>query len=299
MLRYLAKGRRWFGLRPMYRHRRADWEFFAVLQGRCGPTLADGKKPTLCTRHLWVFPPETAHGWCGQRARSCRVAVFHFSTVPDLLEKAARPIGYVSRPLTAAQARRVARLADELQPHYQRMTGKSALVFERALLDLSLLALESISPEHLDRSLDRSARKVEAVITWYGEHMAEQPKLEQAAQAVNVSARHLRRLFRDVRGESPQTVFTRLRMQRAMELLSQSDCKLDAIVAACGFSSSSDLCRVFKRYRHISPGAWRRQIVNEYRPRAVQRAARLDAKGRQPHLRSAAASRATRWRKRP
>ena len=95
--------------------------------------------------------------------------------------------------------------------------------------------------------------------------MAEQPKLDQIAQAVNVSVRHLRRLFWQARRESPQTAFTRLRLERAMGLLSLSNLKLDAIARQCGFSSSSDFCRVFKIHHHMSPDAWRKHRLPAYR----------------------------------
>jgi len=64
--------------------------------------------------------------------------------------------------------------------------------------------------------------------------MLEQPKLDEVARAVNVSIRHLRRLFWQARQESPQAAFTRLRLERAMGLLSLSNLKLDAIAVSVG-----------------------------------------------------------------
>jgi transcriptional regulator GlxA family with amidase domain len=101
--------------------------------------------------------------------------------------------------------------------------------------------------------------------------MIEQPKLEQTAQAVNVSVRHLRRLFWQARRESPQAAFTRLRLERAMGLLSLSNLKLDAIAEQCGFSSSSDFCRVFKTHHHVSPDAWRKKHLPPYEEPAATR----------------------------
>jgi AraC family transcriptional regulator len=265
MLRYLGMGRRPFGLQPMYVHRRANWEFFAVLQGRCGVVIPGQSRPTLHTRRLWVFPPETAHGWRGEGIQPCRVAVFHFGRVPDLLEKAARDGKYLDCPLTAAQARWIAGLARELAPHYMRTTQKSLLVFERAMLELSLLALGPAPSERTEDKNDFALRKVEAGLTWYSEHMSDQPKIEHVAQAINVSARHLRRLFQEARRESPQAGFTKLRIHRAMELLSQSGVKLDEIAAKCGFSSDSDFCRVFKARQKISPDAWRKRKLRAYK----------------------------------
>jgi AraC family transcriptional regulator len=242
----------------MYVHKRAHWEFFAVLKGRCAPLQPRRGQPVFHARHLWVFPPEAAHGWTGEKTTACQVAVFHFSGVPPLLERMAGAHGLLEVALGPAQVRLLSRLVDKLNPHYERMTERSPLVFERALLDLSLLVLEKFPAGRIETRSDFALRKVEAGITWYLEHMAQQPKLDEVAQAVNVSGRHLRRLFGEVRRECPQAVFTRLRIQRAKELLSRTEHKLDTIAGECGFSSHSDFSRVFKADCRISPDAWRR-----------------------------------------
>lgn len=265
MLRYLGSGIRRFGLYPIPIHERGMWEFFVVAHGRCGAVFSDADAPALRQQHLWVFPPDIAHGWLGDRAQRCQVAVFHFGSVPPPLEKIVRAREYLERPLTVAQARRVARLEKELRPHYEQMTEKSLLVFEKALLELSLLALDDISFERTETKNDLALRKVEASLTWYSEHMAEQPKIEHVAQAVHVSVSHLRRLFWQARQESPQKSFTKLRLDRAMQLLSHTIFKLDVIAAKCGFSSASDFSRVFKSHHGISPDAWRRSKLGPYR----------------------------------
>lgn len=261
MLRYLGSGRRRFGTHPMYVHRRANWEFFAVLHGRCGSLQPETRRAPLLSRHLWIFPPETAHGWSGERNRPCQVAIFHFGSVPELLAQAVRREGRLSIALTPAQALDVRRLAAELLPHYQRITERSYLVFDRALLSLTLLALEHIPASQSEEQSDFARRKVKAALAWYGEHLTERPKLDRVAQATHVSGRHLRRLFREARGESPHAAFARVRVHRAMDLLARSDLKLDAVAAASGFASVVDLCRVFSAHQKVSPGAWRKRVM--------------------------------------
>jgi len=263
MLRYLGYGERQFGLQPMYVHKRNNWEFFAVLKGRCGLVLSSGDPPPLHTHHLWVFSPDTAHGWTGAGSSSCQVAVFHFSSVPHLIERAVSANGSYEIHLTPAQVSLIGHMATEMAPHYQRMTEKSHLVFERALLDLSLLILDTMPDERTESKPDFARRKVEAGITWYLEHMTQQPKLKEVADAVNVSERHLRRMFHEVRSKSPQMVFTHLRIQRAMELLARTDDKMETIASECGFASNTDFSRVFKKYRGTNPDAWRRNDASK------------------------------------
>ncbi len=264
MLRYLGSGVRRFWLYPTTFHRRADWEFFAVVRGRCLALLEHTKTLITPVRSFWVFPPETGHGWTAKHAEQCHVAVFHFVTVPPLLERVVRSRGYLQRKLTAPQARRVARLAHELEAPFQHLTEKSNLVFEKALLELTLLALEPIPFASTETQPDHAVRKVESSLRWYSDHMAEEPKVEHVAEVVHVSASHLRRLFWQVRRENPQRSFTKLRLQRAMDLLTHSDGKLVVVAKQCGFSSVADFCRVFKAYNKISPHAWRRKKLGPY-----------------------------------
>lgn len=41
MLRHMVAGVRRFGLYPMYVHQRDNWEFLAVLRGKCGAVLSE------------------------------------------------------------------------------------------------------------------------------------------------------------------------------------------------------------------------------------------------------------------
>lgn len=245
----------------MYVHRRANWEFFVVLKGRCATLPAKGNRPQFRTRHLWAYPPETAHGWAGVKSSPCEVAILHYSSVPNLLERLANENGHLEADLTPAQIRRIGRLVAELKPHYERITEKSALVFERALLELTLMALENIPSSRAETKKDFAVRKVETATIWYQDHMTDRPKIDEIARAVHLSARHLRRLFHEVKGVSPQVAFTRLRIERAMKLMSETQLKLETIAARCGFASASDFHRVFKQYRRINPDTWRRNRI--------------------------------------
>jgi AraC family transcriptional regulator len=271
MLRHMAVGIRRFGLYPMYVHQRDNWEFFAVLRGKCGAVLAETQQPPLRHHYLWVFPPETAHGWKGEGTSRCNIAVFHFGNVPPLLEKITRERGYLECELTPNQVRRLTDVLEELRVPYGSVTEKSLMLFDKALLELSLIALTETPFSSDQRGVDYALEKVQECITWYNEHMPDQPKLEHAAQAINISVRHLRRLFRQAGREGPLETFTRLRLERAMGLLSLSNLKLDDIARQCGFSGSSDFCRVFKAHRHLSPDAWRKKHLPAYEEPAATR----------------------------
>lgn len=242
----------------MYVHQRPSWEFMTVLQGSCTPLYESGQSSSLVSRRLWLFPPETAHGWVGHKRRPCRVAVFHFSRVPDLLEHVARSRGFLEVALSRDEIKKIDALAAEVTPYYERLTKKSLLVFEHALLTLSVISMAAHPEADAEVPTHVTLHKVESSIIWFMEHMAQRPKLSEISAAVHLSTRHLRRLFQRVHHCSPQEYFTRVRVQRASEMLTQTSLKQEVIAKECGFASVSDFSRVFRHYGQSTPENWRR-----------------------------------------
>ena len=136
----------------------------------------------------------------------------------------------------------------------------SPLVFQRAMLDLSLLALRHEPSKTWSTLETQAADRVEHVITWYKEHMHEAPKLVRAAAELHVSVSHLRRLFHVCFRKSPKLVFDNLRLEAASTLLATSTATLDDIASRTGFRSVTDFCRVFKKRFGHPPNEWRRTI---------------------------------------
>ncbi len=262
MLRYLTTGPRWFGLNPIPCTRRINWELFAIVEGSCGMVLQENGPVEVQGPWFWIFPPDTPHGWRIGKQEKCQVIIFHFSHVPPALETFVRRQGRHGFALRAEERRIVSSLFEQLQPHWTAPGPMASLFFQRALIDLSLMILESVPKEQLPRMDDAARHSVEAALGWFSANLADNPTLERAAKAVHVSPAHLRRQFHEVRRESPNAAFTRLRMLRAEEMLEDSEIKLEAVAAACGFSSASAFCRAFKRHYGRSPSEWK----GTYRP---------------------------------
>jgi AraC family transcriptional regulator len=258
----------------MYRiapHQRVNWEFYAVVRGSIAPVLPGIEKMPLKSRHLWLFSPETAHGWRGDGSHKAHIVVFHFGFVPPPLDEVAGKNGYVSVNLTEHEAQRMIEMEEELRGYYQKLTSVGLLHFHKALLELSIIALKNVPVQSLPAQHDTASARVQAALAWFSEHVAEKPKLEEAARAVHVSASHLRRLFQQVRKQSPQAAFTQIKMDRAMEVLSESEDKLDVVAASCGFSSNVNFCRVFKAHNGFTPDAWRKTRLSYKEPKEPKR----------------------------
>jgi AraC family transcriptional regulator len=84
------------------------------------------------------------------------------------------------------------------------------------------------------------------------------PSVFQVAQECGLSGSHFARSFKQTTGLPPHRWLTRRRVERAKELLRETDLALADIAHACGFVDQSHFARVFSRYEGYSPGRWRR-----------------------------------------
>lgn len=265
MLRYLALGLRNFGIHPMAHSRRVDWEFYAVLQGRAAPVVEGEGAPRLRSRTLWVFPPEHRHGWIGEKSAPCKVAAFQFAFLPDQVTTLSRERGFLEIPLSAGQAREIERFALELQPHHDDPTSVSELVAHRVMLQLCLMVLAGRQTDRIQPLHRKAHAKVTAALAWYEARLAENPPVEAVARALHVSPSYLRRLFWEVREQSPKRAFRHLQMERVVKRMSASTVRLEDIASDCGFASASELCRAFKTHFKVPPAMWRKSQLPLYR----------------------------------
>jgi AraC-like DNA-binding protein len=80
----------------------------------------------------------------------------------------------------------------------------------------------------------------------------------QVAEECGLSVRHLARAFRQSTGVPPHRWLLDRRVERAKELLPNSDLSLSDVALACGFGDQSHFTRTFTAKVRLSPGLWRR-----------------------------------------
>lgn len=249
MLRYLNDGERDYSDPRRSLARRANWEFQAVVAGRCAAVEKLGQPLQYQRQMLWVFPPGHLHGWATEPGRPCRIVVAHFEQVPAPIREARR----FTISLPASTARRVERTILDLRPDYETPTQFSTLRVERALLELSLVALSGVA-EH---RVDPATSKVTGALTWFAENMNQSPTVADVADAVCVSESHLRRLFARSGGDSPHRAMRRIQIDRASHLIDTTDMHLGDVADACGFASLSDFSRVYRQVTGTPPSSRR------------------------------------------
>jgi AraC-like DNA-binding protein len=94
------------------------------------------------------------------------------------------------------------------------------------------------------------------------EHLDEEISLTQVAAAVRISPTYLSEKFKQVTGENFVGYVARSRVQKACELLNDSEARISDIAFATGFQSLSQFNRVFKKLLGQAPRAYRVRNCN-------------------------------------
>ena len=102
-----------------------------------------------------------------------------------------------------------------------------------------------------------SADRVNRVVDHLRAHLDQPLSLERAAEVACFSPFHFHRIFKAIAGEPLHAFVMRVRLEQAVYLLSHRDRpSLTSVALACGFSSSSDFSRSFRRHFGVPPRAF-------------------------------------------
>jgi AraC-like DNA-binding protein len=100
--------------------------------------------------------------------------------------------------------------------------------------------------------------RVQRAIDYAHANLAGPVALTDMAAAAHVSPYHFLRVFKAATGETPHAFVTRLRVERARQLLVSRDWSVDYIAIECGFGSASRLGLAFRKLTGQTPAAFRR-----------------------------------------
>ncbi len=112
--------------------------------------------------------------------------------------------------------------------------------------------------------------------------------LDELAAEARLSPFHFARMFKQSVGVPPRVYLTRLRMEKACELLELTDRSVTEIALEVGYSSNQTFARVFLKCLRVTPTDYRRAVRNPVRSIAYRQARRKEEQpssgpGASPH----------------
>ncbi|MBE6088262.1 MAG: AraC family transcriptional regulator [Clostridium beijerinckii] len=99
------------------------------------------------------------------------------------------------------------------------------------------------------------------VIDYIENNFTEKIDLEKLSKIAGFSKGHFCRLFKQITSMSAIDYINNLRINKAFDLLKNSDLNITEIAVSCGFSDSNYFSRIFKNHKKISPMQTKKQSM--------------------------------------
>ena len=123
--------------------------------------------------------------------------------------------------------------------------------------NISIPPLGIIERQSTDQLAIRNA-ELERLLRWIQNHIQENPSVTQIATRGNLSRRTLERIFHTELGMSVLQFKIRCRLEKAKDLLRQTEMPIERVSEKSGFTSPRSFTATFRKLEHLSPSAYRK-----------------------------------------
>ncbi len=110
---------------------------------------------------------------------------------------------------------------------------------------------------------DPETDRIKEMMLYVQQHYMEPIALTDIADAAHISERECLRCFNRFLNVTPFTYLSEYRIQRAAQMLCETQDSITDIAYACGFSGTSYFGKMFKKYRDVTPSQYRAQHQKE------------------------------------
>ena len=243
----------------------AEWFFLRTTQGQ-GYWLVGNEAKAINQGDLVVVPPECQGIFRASLIGAVRLVYFHFcpSTLGGLLTVTERHCleSIAARPPVVARIMPAKHpLAIQFTALCKQAETRNGLFLRSLMLQLvgNFFARDLDRVSHNERPIFSANKRIKVLMQNLTEADFLDMSVEQLAAYCGCSLRHFGRLFRKDFGVSLRERQTELRLQKARQLLNESDSSISAVAAACGYRQVGAFNVVFRRRFGTTPTEWRRQ----------------------------------------
>lgn len=114
-------------------------------------------------------------------------------------------------------------------------------------------------PSHEDQSLKDKSMYIKQAKLYIRDNFSRQLGIEEVADYLYISSRHLSRLFQETQSGTFTNFLLQVRLENAVQLLTNTDLSIQSIAENCGFGSVHYFTRVFARELGKPPAKYRKQ----------------------------------------
>ena len=160
----------------------------------------------------------------------------------------------ISVTLTQEAITQIQEITARIEQEWEHFDEYSEAVIEGLVIQFFVVALRgrTVSPA-MDTALKENHQPLIDAINYIQHHYAQDPSLQETADAVHVSSAHLSRLFRSDLDTTYSSFLTEIKLSHAMNLLLHSRLPVSEVASQCGYQNSNYFCDAFKKVMGVSP----------------------------------------------
>lgn len=127
-----------------------------------------------------------------------------------------------------------------------------------SLLRTLLIDIFRANAKCFETNLDKTAETVLKIEGYIDANFRDELKMEEVAKLFYLNKYYFSHIFKEVTGLSPKQYLTTVRLNHAINLLSDKERSVSEICAECGFSDINNFIRLFKTKFGKTPGDFRK-----------------------------------------
>jgi AraC-like DNA-binding protein len=248
-----------------------DFMELVVIESGYGIQLVEDIHIPIRAGDVFVIHPSQSHAYIEKQDLTLtNIIYFDDNSIPlltDLKQSPAYQAMFSLEPLIGegsarlnlgyTELQRIGKLVDSLQKSLLLEEGHSATI---ATLDfLSLLNelcryYENSAPNHGRALIDLSK-----IIAYIDCNLGENRSVEELSKMANMSLRTFQRRFQDILGVSPVQYILEKRLEKACQLLKDSNIQISEVSYEVGFQTTTYFSRAFKKSTGLSPKQYQMQ----------------------------------------
>ena len=254
--------------RPGSYHWHSYFEITCVLGGK-GNYFVNGQEYTMEEDDIIIFNNVEPHGWklLGGNMKLLvmifspefvaeKISLFDAEYLKPFVERGSNFKNRVGREEKVNEEIRIS-IREIYQEWNERKEGYPLMIKANVLRILTMLIRayqdETKSGEML-KEKKNAMKRLEQAFTYINDHYCEKITLEEVAASVYMSSNYFSSYFRRVANISFSDYVTRLRVNRAREMLRENGANVTEIAMECGFNNISNFYRLYKKHMGKTPG---------------------------------------------
>ena len=207
------------------------------------------KRFTVKPNQYFILPQGIAHEYGAELKNPWSIYWVHYTG-----DKAAYFRNYLlpkrdNSPVLVAPSLQRPMIFDDILQHLEFMNNTDNIIYANSSLYAFLASFKQI---HLN-VMDKEKSPIQEVIDLMKSNLHKNFTLQELALHVHLSPSHLSALFKQKTKYSPHNLFTSFKIQKACQLLQDSDKSIKTIAFELGYDDQYHFSRVFKNVMGISP----------------------------------------------